>query len=310
MTNTDKQTPTPTKPIKKGWYYRLSYRQRTALWGVLFLLPWLLGFLFFMVRPLIELVIYSFSDITLFRGGQDVQPVGWENFKYVLTEHSSFNQLLLTNLAQAIPSLLLILVFSLIVAIILNGRFKGRAIFRAIMFIPIIMATDALTGVIGGTQAQMIDMSQGETLTGVGFLAQFIAESFPTSNIATGILTAVSGIFETVLQSGVQTLIFLGGLQAISPALYEVAKIEGSTQYETFWKVTLPMLSPLILVAAVYTLAEHFMRSPVVELAYTTAFRNSDFGISAAMSVVYLLVTLITIAIVSFLISRKVFYYD
>lgn len=297
-------------PIKKGWYYNLSYTQRTALWGIIFLLPWLIGFIFFMVKPIIELIIYSFSDVTILAGGQEVTAVGWSNYEYVLTQHSSYYQLLLTNLAESIPSLILILVFSLIVAIILNGRFTGRAIFRAIMFIPIIMATDALSNVVGGAQAQMMQTAQGESLTGVGFLTQFIADAFPTSEIASGLLGAVSGIFETVLLSGVQTLIFLGGLQAISPTLYEVAKIEGSTAYETFWKVTLPMISPLILVAAVYTLADHFMRSPVVELAYTTAFRNSDFGYSAAMSVIYLLVTVVTIGIVSFLISRKVFYYD
>lgn len=297
-------------PIKKGWYYNLSYAQRTALWGIIFLLPWLIGFIFFMVKPIIELVIYSFSDVTIMAGGQEVAAVGWSNYEYVLTQHSTYYQLLLTNLAEAIPSLILILVFSLILAIILNGRFSGRAVFRAIMFIPIIMATDALSNVVGGAQAQMMQTSQGDSLTGVGFLAQFIADAFPTSEIATGLLAAVSGIFETVLLSGVQTLIFLGGLQAISPTLYEVAKIEGSTAYETFWKVTLPMISPLILVAAVYTLADHFMRSPVVELAYTTAFRNSDFGYSAAMSVIYLLVSVLTIGIISFLISRKVFYYD
>lgn len=305
-TTTDK--PRPTR--KKGWYYNLSFRRRTALWGVIFLLPWLIGFIFFMVKPIIELFIYSVSEVELLAGGQEVNYLGWDNFRYILTKHGSFNRLLLTNLAQAIPSMILILVFSLILAMVLNGKFKGRALFRAIMFIPIIMATDALGRVVGGSQSMMMQTAQGESLTGVAFLANFIRDIMPDQRIADALLTSVSSIFETVLLSGVQTLIFLGGLQAINPSLYEVAKIEGSTAYETFWKVTLPMLSPLILTAAVYTLAEHFMRSPVVDLAYNQAFRASEWGRSAAMSVVFLLVSVITIGLVSLIISRKVFYYD
>lgn len=307
MTDSNLQT---TQLKKRGWYYRLSFARRTALWGILFLLPWLIGFLGFFVKPIIDLARYSFNDVTVQSGGMEMEFVGWKNFRYVLTQHPSFNQEILTNLAGAIPSMLLILIFSLIVAIILNGKFKGRSVARAVFFIPIIMATDALGGVVGGAQSQMLQNQQGDALTGVSFLANFISGMFNSPEVTQGLLRAVSNIFDTVLLSGVQTLIFLGGLQGISPQLYEVAKIEGSTTYETFWKVTLPMLSPLVLTAAVYTLAEHFMNSPVVDTAYQAAFGQSQWGYSAAMSMIFLLASVIVIAIVSFIISRKVFYYD
>lgn len=299
-----------SKKQKTGWYYRLSFSRRTSLWGIIFLTPWLIGFLAFFVRPIIELVRYSLSQVTIQPGGMEMSYIGWGNFEYVLNRHATFNQEILMNLAQSVPSMLLILIFSLIVAIILNGRFKGRSVARAIFFIPIIMATDALNSVVGGAQISMIQGQQGDVLTGVNFLSTFITRMFNSPEISTALLTAVAGIFDTVLLSGVQTLIFLGGLQAISPSLYEVAKIEGSTTYETFWKVTLPILSPLILTAAVYTLAEHFMRSPVVTTAYQTAFGQSQWGYSAAMSVIFLAASVLVIGVVSFIISRKVFYYD
>lgn len=297
-------------PEKKSWYYRLPFDKKTALWGVIFLLPWIIGFLLFFVKPFIQLIPYSLSKLTMGPGSIEMTPVGLDNFESIFTKHATFNRLLLTNLAGSIPSMLLILIFSLIVAIILNGKFKGRAIFRAIFFIPIIMATDALTNVVGGVAAQSMQFQQGEQLTSVAFLARLISNILPSNRIAQALWKAVSTIFDTVLLSGVQTLIFLGGLQSISPQLYEVAKIEGSTRYETFWKVTLPMLSPLILTAAVYTLAEHFLRSPIVNLAYNTAFRQNEWGQSAAMSLVFLVTSVLIIALVSFIISRKVFYYD
>lgn len=295
---------------KTGWYYRLPFSKKTALWGVIFLLPWLLGFLLFFLQPAIQLIPFSLSKLELKQGSIELTPVGTQNFEYIFTRHPDFNRLLLTNLAEAVPAMLLVLVFSLIVAVILNGKFRGRTIARAVFFIPIIMATDALTRVVGGVAAQTIAEQQGSQLTSVSFLAGFISNMLPSAQVAKGLWEAVSSIFDTVLLSGVQTLIFLGGLQSISPQLYEVAKIEGSTGYETFWKVTLPMLSPLILTAAVYTLADHFLRSPIVDLAYRTAFGTNEWGRSAAMSLVFLLTSVVVIGIVSFIISRRVFYYD
>lgn len=297
-------------PKRGGWYYRLSYQRKTGIWALIFLSPWLIGFFAFFAKSIVELVIYSFNDISLFRGGMDLSFVGLDNYRYIFTQHSSFNQLMITETVSSIPSLILIMIFSLIIAVVLNGKFKGRTFFRAIFFLPIIMATDILSTSIGGAAAGMIEQSQGDQLNTVGFIAGFITEMFNSPEITTGILTAVSNIFDTVLLSGVQTLIFLGGLQAINPSLYEVANIEGASGYETFWKVTLPMLSPMILTAAVYTLAEHFMNAEVVQLAYATAFTSGEYGYSAAMSLVFMIISVTVIAIVMWILSKGVYYYD
>jgi ABC-type sugar transport system permease subunit len=120
----------------------------------------------------------------------------------------------------------------------------------------------------------------------------------------------VSRIYEIVSQSGVQILIFLAGLQSISPSLYEAAKIEGSTGYEAFWKITFPMISPLILTNLVYTIIDSFISDKTSRLVVETAFKSYNFGLSAAMAWIYFAVIAFVLWITTLLVSRKVFYQD
>ena len=124
------------------------------------------------------------------------------------------------------------------------------------------------------------------------------------------LLDAVNNIFEIVSLSGIQILIFLAALQGISPSLYEEAKIEGATGYETFWKVTVVMVSPMIFTCTIYTLADLFMRSDIVELVYTIGFKQSRHGMAAAMSCIFVLMNVLVICIAALLIRKVVFYYD
>lgn len=296
------------KKQNRGWYYNLSFENRNTIWAYIFLAPWLIGILAFFLKPVVELVIYSFNKITLFQGGMDMEAVGWSNYKYIFTVHANFNQLLITTLLEAIPKLVLILILSMFLAIILNGKFKGRTIARAVFFIPIIMATNALTNIVGGSELAIVESMQAEEATNVNFITGFIVRMFDSPELVGGILKVVSNIFDTILLSGMQTLIFLGGLQSINPPLYEVARIEGATNYETFWKVTLPMLSPHILTVSVYTLAEHFMSSDLVKLAYDTAYLQSQWGYSSAMNVIFMFATVIVIGIVIAILSKGVYY--
>jgi ABC-type sugar transport system permease subunit len=105
-------------------------------------------------------------------------------------------------------------------------------------------------------------------------------------------------------QAGVQVLIYLAGLQSISPSLYEVAKIEGATSYETFWKVTLPMIGNISVFVIVYTIVDIFLSSPIAEEVYAFAFQKSKIGVASALSVVYMLNVLLILLLVLF-VSRK-----
>lgn len=298
-------------PKKGGWYYRLAFQKRTALWGIIFMSPWILGFLLFFIRPMIEVFIYSVNEVKLgTETGLAMKYVGLANYKEALLVDPEFVRKLTETVVQTLPSVFLIIIFSLISAVLLNGNYFGRMAARAIFFIPIIMAAGLMTATVGGTAAETVKSAQQESLLGANFLANFLLNSGMPKQILGSLTKAVSSIFSVITMSGVQTLIFLAGLQSIAPQLYEVAKIEGATGYETFWKVTFPLVSPMILTCSIYSLADAFLRSDITTRIYDIAFKQSRYGLSASMSCIYLIVTLVIMVVINFLISRKVFYYD
>lgn len=305
----------------------LSFRQRKARYGVLFLAPWLFGFLFLFAVPLIKSLNFSFGELIIqAKGAYTVNFVGFRNYIFALTEHADFNRLLTESVLDMLINVPLILIFSLFAATLLNQKFHGRAIARAIFFLPVILAS----GIIAILSSQSIisslmnGMTYGTTNTAldseVTGLATNVLQSFElrtllreagVSAVIVNYLTdAVNRIYEIISSAGVQILIFLAGLQSISPSIYEAAKIEGATGYECFWKVTFPMVSPLILTNVIYTIIDSFSNNHVTQLAYSTAFSTLDFGLSAAMSWMYFLVIAIFLIIVSLFLSKRVFYYD
>ena len=302
-----------TKPRERrgGWYYRLSFPKKTALWGVIFLLPWLLGFFLLFLTPMVELIEYSFNEVKIVPlGGVSKTPVGWENYRQALLVDATYVPQLVSTLTETLLFTPLIIVFSLLCAILLNGNFRGRTVARAIFFVPIIMATGLLMQRVTNLSGQMMGEGQNENVYGAESIARLIMSLGIGKELVQYLLDAVNNIFEIVSLSGIQILIFLAALQGISPSLYEVAKIEGATGYETFWKVTVVMVSPMIFTCTIYTLADLFMRSDIVELVYTIGFKQSRHGMAAAMSCVFILMNVLVICIAALLIRKVVFYYD
>ena len=296
---------------RRSWYYRLSFPKKTALWGVVFLLPWLLGFFLLFLTPMVELVTYSFHEVKIVPlGGVSKTPVGLENYRQALLVDATYAPLLVKTLTETLLFTPLIIVFSLLCAILLNGKFRGRTVARAIFFIPIIMATGLLMQRVTNLSGQMMGEGQNENVYGADSIARLIMSLGIGKELVQYLLDAVNNIFEIVSLSGIQILIFLAALQGISPSLYEVAKIEGATGYETFWKVTVVMVSPMIFTCTIYTLADLFMRSDIVELVYTIGFKQSRHGMAAAMSCVFILMNVLVICIAALLIRKVVFYYD
>ena len=296
---------------KRGWDYRLSFPKKTALWGVIFLLPWLLGFFLLFLTPMVELIQYSFHDVKIVPlGGVSKTPVGFENYRQALLVDATFAPMLVNTLTETLLFTPLIIVFSLLCAILLNGKFRGRTIARAVFFIPIIMATGLLMQRVTNLSGQMMGEGQNENVYGAETIARLIMQLGIGRELVQYLLDAVNNIFKIMSLSGIQILIFLAALQGISPSLYEVAKIEGATGYETFWKVTVVMVSPMIFTCTIYTLADLFMRSDVVEQVYTIGFRQSRHGMAAAMSCVFILMNVLVICIAALLIRKVVFYYD
>lgn len=290
-----------------------SFYRRQDRWALIMMIPWLIGVVFFFLKPLVEVVLFSLNEVTLDIDGVHKSWTGISNYVYVLRTHATYYQELIKTFTDALPKTILIIFFSLFAAVLLNGKFKFRGAARVLFFLPIILATDLISIKLTGVTMESMDSSSGAggSMNGALILVDFLISSvgLPKDLIGT-LLGAISNVFETIKLSGVQTLIFLAGLQSISPSMYEVAKMEGATAYETFWKVTLPTVSPLIMTNVVYTITDNLMRTDLIESIQNTAFRQAQYGNSAAMSVVFLVCTLVVIGVVCMILGKVVFYND
>ena len=293
---------------KRRFSYRdMTYQSKRSFWGVIFLLPWAIGILVFFLGPLVKTFYYSLFKMELGKGTFTYTWNGIENFRYALRVDPNFNQKLIEALVETARNVPIQIFVSLFVAMLLNGDYKGRGFFRLIFFIPIILAT-------GITSLELADvtLSKESTQSFVnvkGFMSIITSSGIPVTLIDY-ITTFVNDIFEVITTAGVQMLIFLAGLQNISPSLYEVARIEGCSKFEVFCKITLPMISPMILVCMIYSLADSFARAEISDTISTTTFTNAQYGLGAAMSVIYFLVSLLVILVCSAIVSKGVFYYD
>ena len=291
----------------KSFYGRLSYQHKRTFWGILFLMPWAIGVLAFFLGPLVKTFYYAFFDMTLEKNGFSYIFAGFANFKYALTVDPNFNQDILTALGDVVKNVPIQIFVSLFVAILLNGEYKGRGFFRLVFFIPIILATGITTIELTGVN---IAEEASQSIINTDAIVSIVSTSGIPMSAVNLILEFVESIFDVITTSGVQMLIFLAGLQAISPVLYEVAEIEGCSKFECFCKITLPMISPMILVCTIYSLADTFSNAEFSETIQTVIFTNAKYGLGASMSAIYFLVSLAVILLVSFIVSKGVFYYD
>ncbi len=196
-------------------------------------------------------------------------------------------------------------------------KFKGRTIVRAIFFLPVILNSDAIMAAVNSAAAMMgeginstsSEMASNSAGMGISYYISLFGDLMIPDEILEYVVGAVGRITDIISASGVQIVIFIAALQAVPSSLYEVAKMEGATAYETFWKVTFPMVMPHIITNIVYTVVDSFISSEVVNLAYTTAFTNFNYGLSSVFSLVSTVVTCSILAIVVGLIQRKAFYY-
>jgi len=296
-----------------------TMRARNARTGTLFILPFIIGFLVFMCKPLVESFIFSFNDVTLIPGqGYDKAFTGINNFKHALLVDPEYNKYLTEEVGQMIINTIATLVISFVVAVILNQNFKGRTLCRAIFFLPVILSSGVLPGI--EHQNEFYDMMSGmaeamEGSSGINIsqaLQDLLSVSGVGNQVFEVVFTMIDSIYDIVMASGIQIIVFLSGLQSISPSLYEAANVEGCSAWESFWKITFPMVSPLLLVNCIYTIIDFFMKNDnkVMELIYQVTYQDFKFGISAAMSWMYFGIALAFIGISSFIITKAVKSYE
>lgn len=302
---------------------RLSLLQKRSLCGYLFILPWLVGFVLFYVRSLVMTTQFAFSKLTVDAagGGFTLENVGWENFRYAFRVHASFKQILTTSVMDMLIDVPLIIFFSLFMAMLLNKKFPCRSLVRAIFFLPVILNSSAIQAAMdlsasmmsGGISSQAAEVT-ASAAGSIALSADYLIDMFATLGIPASLLDyivqAVGRINDIISASGVQIVIFIAALQSIPTSMYEVAKIEGATGYETFWKVTFPMVMPHIITNVVYTVVDSFTKSDVVDLAYDVAFGQFNYGLSSVFSLVSTIITCIILVLICGFISKRTFYYN
>ncbi len=303
---------------KKG----VSLAAKKARMGWVFVSPFVVGFFLFFIILIGRSVGFSFLDVTMDQGGgYSTKWVGTSNFYYMLRVHQYYTEQMLWSVRDMLLNLAVVPLFSLFVAMLLNRKIKGRGLFRAIFFIPVILATgiiakaDALNNIRGAFS----NLDMGEiTTTAEEMSSAFNSESLMfylknvfrfSPKIMEIVENAISNIYGVINDSGVQILIFLSGLQSISPSLYEAAAIEGCSKWESFWKITVPMVSPMILVNFVYTIADSFTKynNNVMKIIQEEILANS-YGYASAGAWIYFGIIAAVVIVVMLIASKFVFY--
>ncbi len=320
MTNEAKNLQTVSAPkTKKRKVASLDRKKARAGW--VFVLPFVIGFVLVYLPILWDSIYMSFHSLHIVTGGGfTLEFVGLENYENALFKDPGFVQTLVTGLGELAFDIPAILIFSLFMAVLLNQKMAGRAVFRAIFFIPVILSTGIMESIEGqnilGTMMEGNESIDGSGSSAASQIVQAVDIERLFSTMKMGqelvaiVVRIVNQIYDIVNRSGVQMLIFLAGLQSISPAIYEACRIDGCTSWETFWKITFPMISPMILVNGVYTIIDSFTTNSNSVMAYINGVYNGSDGqvLSSAMAWMYFLIVMLILAAVVAIFSAFVFY--
>ena len=286
---------------------KIPYYRKKMIYGFLFITPWLIGFLLFFLTPFLQSCSYAFQTLKATPEGMVGEFIGLENFRFALFRDTDF----LVQCANSLKDLItvpLILVYSICFALLLKKEYPGRTLMRAIAFLPIIIGSGVLmdilkndvfaTGVANSSETVVIFSSAG--------MSGFFSSMGLPENIVNLINQLISKIFDLTWRSGVQILLFLAGLHNIPDYVYEAAEIEGANALQVFFKITLPMLTPMILLNIVYSVIDIFsdFGNTIIQMIYNTAFSSVRFGYSSALSILYFIMVGVVLVLVYLMMNK------
>lgn len=320
MNNTAAKAPgAAAKPKKR----KAALDSKKARAGWMFVLPFVIGMVVIYLPIIFDSIKFSFHQMNIVPGGgYSLTFVGWENYSDALFSDADFVRVLTASIKQLVLDVPAIVIFALFMAIVLNQKMVGRAVFRAIFFIPVIISTGIIDS-LDQNNAMYAYMSSGSIDTGSQStstadqiinavdVTKLLGNMVVGTELVEYVVNVVNGIFNIVNRSGVQMLVFLAGLQSINPSIYESCTMEGATAWETFWKITFPMISPMILVNAVYTVIDSFTSESNQVMSYIdNVYLTASGGrvLSSAMSWIYFLLVILLLGLVALILSSYVFY--
>lgn len=292
---------------------------KNAVAGYLFIAPFILGFILFMVVPLGQSLLMTFNDVVPMSDGTgfSMSWAGIKNYKDAFTVDPEFVPFLISEVTTMLINTPATLIFSFFIALLLNQNFKGRGAVRAIFFLPVILSSGVIVGVeynnalLQDMKEVIADTSNEASITGVLENILVTSDSSPISMMFGYAFDIINKVYDIAIASGIQIIMFLSALQTISPSMFEAAKIEGCTAWESFWKITFPMVSSMILVNVVYTVIDFFLKTDnTVMTKISEEVGKLNYGFSSAMAWVYFLCVIVILGVVSLIISKRVYYYE
>lgn len=294
--------------------------------GWVFISPFLIGFVLIYLPMIVESLQFSMGKLEYKSTGFVLKNVGWENYNWALFENADFVKTLGSSIGQLLFNVPAIVIFALFVAVLLNQKMRGRAIFRAIFFIPVIVSTGIIEYInlqdqLADTMGQVASGGSGigaatggedtsNSFISVMEVARYFQGMAVGQQLVQYVTDIVNNVYDIVNKSGVQMLIFLAGLQSVSPAIYESCQMDGATSWEIFWKITFPMISPMILVNAVYTVIDSFTSQDNQMMSLINRIYSDSGGPvrSTAMAWMYFLVVILILLVVAAIMGGYVFY--
>ena len=293
----------------------MKYSTRKKLFGFCLVLPWIIGFVVFLLYPLSQTILYSFSNVTITPQGTETAPVGFKNYTDVLFTDPDFTLGIPTFLRQMVFMVPMIVVFSLLFALLLNSHIRGQRIYRAIFFLPVIL--------ISGPVLERIRQVGATNLPGVDsfFVFQFIYNQVPPV-LSSPIQYIISNIVLIFWFSGVQVLIFLSGLQKVDNSLYEASMVDGASAWQRFWKITIPLIRPILVYVMITSMIGGLQMFDVPQIltngkggpdrTSTTMIMylnnhlfSKNYGMAGAVSVVLFLVCAVLCVVVYFSLTKE-----
>ncbi len=295
----------------------LSFERRQARCGYLFCLPFIIGFLVFVAYPLVKMVYFSFNELFVGAVTYETQGVGLEHYKRILFIDPEFRKTVVSSIGDMLFNVPIVVMFSFFIASLLNQKFVGRTVFRTILFMPVVFASGLVVSLTAGdfisNNMDNIGSLSGESSSMfAGTFTDILMEMDIGNGIIEFIEDLVSRIEDITTMAAVPSVIFLSGMQSISPSIFEASYIEGASGWDVFWKITFPMVSPLVLVNIIYCIVDSFTSTTntAITSIHTTLFNSAKYGLGSAMALFYLVIVSVVILIVFILVRKLVYYYD
>ena len=242
--------------------------------------------------------------------------MAFDNFRQALTTDVNFMPALYSSLLDLI-NIPIVIIFALFIAVLLNRNIRGRGFFRAMFLLPILLGTGAVMSALQGNSSQVTvalgSAQQATAATGSSFQDLALNTQLMTllgTTLSGYVGSLINRISSVMWVSGIQIIIFLGVLQTIPPQLYEASVIDGASEFDKLWNITLPLTMPAIEINVVYTLIDSFtnVNNKVITYISQVSFKNFLFSYGSAISWIYFAIIGVLLALFFALMRRRTFY--